>query len=135
MTKTYIVIVVVLLSTTLKAQTDFASTNSIEKLDSLINEEMTDRKAPGLTIAIIDSGQLKYQKNFGYSDLANKIVVTNQTGFNIGSISKTITAWGVMKLVELGKLELDCPANKYLTRWSFPKSKNRPVLHPLSTNS
>ena len=48
--------------------------------------------------------------------------MTTQTGFNIDSISKTIAAWGVMKLVEEGKIDLDAPAENYITRWKLPES-------------
>jgi CubicO group peptidase (beta-lactamase class C family) len=44
------------------------------------------------------------------------MTINSKTGFNIASISKTVAAWGVMKLVEEGKIELDSPAEKYLTR-------------------
>ena len=63
------------------------------------------------------------QKAYGFEDLENQVKVDHKTGFNIASISKTVTAWGVMKLVEEGKLELDESAESYLTRWKFPESK------------
>ena len=46
--------------------------------------------------------------------------VDRNTVFQVASLSKWISAWGVMKLVEEGKLELDAPASKYLTRWQLP---------------
>ena len=55
--------------------------------------------------------------------MEKKLPVTPQTGFNIASISKTVAAWGVMKLVEQGKLELDTPVEKYLKRWHLPESE------------
>ncbi|WP_224367941.1 serine hydrolase domain-containing protein [Hyalangium versicolor] len=42
--------------------------------------------------------------------------------FQVASLSKWITAWGVMTLVEQGKLELDAPVSRYLTRWRLPES-------------
>ena len=48
--------------------------------------------------------------------------MTPTTGFNVGSISKTIAAWGVMTLVEQGRIDLDAPVATYLTRWSLPES-------------
>lgn len=43
--------------------------------------------------------------------------------FQVASLSKLITAWGVMTLVESGKLDLDAPVSKYLKRWHLPPSK------------
>lgn len=37
--------------------------------------------------------------------------------FQTASISKSVTAWGVMRLVEAGKIDLDAPVEDYLTRW------------------
>ena len=45
------------------------------------------------------------------------------TVFQIASLSKWITAWGVMALVQEGKLDLDAPVGTYLTRWKLPESK------------
>jgi CubicO group peptidase (beta-lactamase class C family) len=42
----------------------------------------------------------------------------------MGSISKTLTAWGVMRLVEAGRVDLDAPVDRYLTRWHLPADSN-----------
>ena len=49
--------------------------------------------------------------------------VDGDTLFQVASLSKWITAWGVMALVEDGKLDLDAPVQTYLTRWSLPDSE------------
>ncbi len=41
----------------------------------------------------------------------------------MASISKPFTAWGIMKLAQDGKIDLDDPAEKYLTRWRFPEGE------------
>lgn len=43
--------------------------------------------------------------------------------FQMASVSKWITAWGVMTLVESGTIELDAPVSRYLRRWRLPPSK------------
>ena len=43
--------------------------------------------------------------------------------FQLASLSKWFTAWGVMKLVESEKINLDQPISQYLTRWSLPPHK------------
>lgn len=47
--------------------------------------------------------------------------VNSDTLFQMASVSKWVTAWGVMKLVEDGRIELDAPVSRYLTRWHLPK--------------
>lgn len=49
--------------------------------------------------------------------------VDRDTLFQVASLSKWISAWGVMTLVEAGKLDLDAPVSTYLTRWKLPESE------------
>lgn len=49
--------------------------------------------------------------------------VDGQTVFQVASLGKWITAWGVMALVEDGIIDLDAPASTYLTRWQLPESE------------
>ena len=49
--------------------------------------------------------------------------VNGDTLFQVASLSKWITAWGVMNLVDEGKLDLDAPVSAYLTRWQLPASE------------
>lgn len=78
---------------------------------------------PGAAIALIEDGEVKLKSGFGYSNLESKKKVDLNTVFNVGSISKTITAWGVMRLVEMGKVDLDEAVEKYLTDYQLPDSE------------
>lgn len=42
------------------------------------------------------------------------------TLFQVASLSKWVTAWGVLALVDQGRIDLDAPVNDYLTRWQVP---------------
>jgi CubicO group peptidase (beta-lactamase class C family) len=48
--------------------------------------------------------------------------VDRDTQFQVASLSKFVTALGVMRLVEQGKVDLDAPVSRYLKRWSLPPS-------------
>lgn len=48
--------------------------------------------------------------------------VSGETLFQVASLSKWVTAWGVMRLVDEGVLDLDAPVSRYLTRWRLPDS-------------
>lgn len=113
-----------LFSISLTAQKDSKEIEQfVTELDQKIPQLLTDFIVPGTAIAIIENGEVILQKSYGLSNVATGTKVTPTTGFNIGSISKTFTAWGVMKLVQEGKLDLDAPAEKYLTRWHLPESE------------
>ncbi|MGB1032327.1 MAG: serine hydrolase, partial [Flavobacteriales bacterium] len=93
------------------------------EMDSRVPQLLHDFNVPGAAIAVIKNGEVILQKGYGYSNLENEVKVDVQTGFNIASISKTLTAWGVMKLVHEGKIDLNSPAEMYLTRWHLPESE------------
>jgi len=46
--------------------------------------------------------------------------VDRDSVFQVASLSKWITAWGVMTLVDAGRIALDTPVSSYLTRWQLP---------------
>jgi len=117
-------LLVLFISFTLSAQKEVKDIEQfVNELDQKIPQLLNDFIVPGAAIAIIENGEIILQKGYGYSNTDNGIKVTKTTGFNIGSISKTIAAWGVIKLVQEGKIDLDAPADKYLTRWHLPDSE------------
>jgi CubicO group peptidase (beta-lactamase class C family) len=77
---------------------------------------------PGAAVAVIEDGQVIMARGFGVADAAHKVPVTPATLFNIGSTSKSVSAWGVMRLVDEGKIGLDDPVQRRLTRWHLPAS-------------
>ncbi|HEX9615437.1 MAG TPA: serine hydrolase domain-containing protein, partial [Bacteroidota bacterium] len=100
------------------AQQDFDA--FIASVNKAVPEYLKEFRVPGAALAIIRKGEISHIQGYGYADLERQKPVTPQTGFNIGSISKTVAAWGIMKLVEEGKLGLDAPVDTYLTRWHLP---------------
>jgi len=99
------------------------SSEFVHKLKVFLPKMMDEYFVPGVAVALIQNGKVSYQKGYGYSDLSKNKRVSTSTGFNVGSISKSIAAWGVMRLVEQGRLSLDTPIEKYLKRWHLPDSK------------
>ncbi|MHC4993305.1 MAG: serine hydrolase, partial [Planctomycetota bacterium] len=77
---------------------------------------------PGVAVALIVDGKTAWIAGYGHANVERQQPVTADTAFNIGSISKTVAAWGVMKLVEDGRIDLDAPVESYLTRWHLPDS-------------
>ncbi len=94
--------------------------DEVEKLGWDLTEK---HRVPGVAIARIHEGKLAWTLGCGYADLEAETPVTGETVFNIGSISKTVAAWGAMKLVESGQVDLDAPVEQYLTRWKLPQSE------------
>lgn len=103
------------------------STSDLESftsyLDIRIPGFMETYSVPGTALAIIKDGKLVWKNAYGYSDLNSGIELTSDTHMRVQSISKSVTAWGVMRLVEKGKLDLDRPVKDYLQEWQMPKNK------------
>lgn len=118
-----IIILAVIFNHSTQAQSKAVSNAEyLSELDEKIPAWLEEFIVPGAAIALIDNGEVILQKGYGLADVKNNVAVNGTTGFNIGSISKTVAAWGMMKLVEEGKIELDSPAEKYLTRWHLPET-------------
>jgi CubicO group peptidase (beta-lactamase class C family) len=77
---------------------------------------------PGGAVAVIEDGRVIMARGFGLADAGRRVPVTAATLFNIGSTSKSVSAWGAMRLTDEGKLGLDEPVDRRLTRWHLPKS-------------
>ena len=77
---------------------------------------------PGAAVALIEHGKVTLLTGYGFADVATQRRVTPDTIFNAGSISKSVTAWGIMRLVDAGRAELDAPVDTYLQRWHVPVS-------------
>ena len=86
----------------------------------------TDRTVGSAALILVQSGEIAITHRFGIADVETKAPVKlDQTLYQLASVSKLVTAWGVMKLVEDGKLALDEPVSRHLTRWQFPESEHR----------
>lgn len=94
--------------------TQNASESFIEATETEIDKQFVGN----LAIATLKGGIVEYEKFHS----AGKPVDRN-TVFQVSSLSKWISAFGIMKLVEDGKLDLDAPVSTYLTRWQLPPSE------------
>src|ERR1700723_2891728 len=71
---------------------------------------------PGLSVAVIRKGKTVWTASYGVRSETNKAAVNGDTMFNVGSLSKCVFAYGVLKLVDAGKLKLDEPIAPYLAK-------------------
>lgn len=110
----------------------------IAHLDRQIPEVMQEYSIPGVGILIIKEGEKFWSKAYGYADIKQKRKMTVDAIFRVESISKPVTAWGVMKLAERGLINLDDPVQQYLLSWNLPKSEynlNKVTIRGLLSNS
>src|SRR5579883_2986245 len=86
---------------------------AIQPLHDAIIEAMERLHVPGVGLGVIHEGK-EYLAGFGVTNAQAPAPVSGETLFQIGSTSKTVTATGIMRLVDEGKLELDAPVRTYL---------------------
>ena len=74
---------------------------------------MRANNVPGLSIAIINGGKIRWAAGFGVRDRESSAPVDRNTVFEAASMSKPVFAYAVMKLWEKGILDLDTPLINY----------------------
>ena len=83
-----------------------------------LSQQLEAESAGNVVCALIEGGSVygEYMSSVGEP-------VGRDTAFQVASLGKWVTAWGVMTLVEQGRLDLDAPVSGYLTRWELPPSE------------
>ena len=87
-----------------------------------LHAQMAALSVPAVSIAAIRNGAIDWARAYGVRSLGGPPVSTD-TLFGAASISKVVTALGVLKLVEQGKVDLDANVNNYLKRWKVPDNQ------------
>ncbi len=90
------------------------------EVEQFIAEFMVEHSVPGLTVAAAHGKEIVYEKGFGYRDLARGVDVTPDTIFGVASLTKSITAICVAKLVDQRKLRFDDEVIRYLPEFRLP---------------
>ena len=88
-----------------------------KKLDDFLDYITKNKQGIG-SISIFRKGKEVYQKDFGQNQLPN-VKWNSETGYQIGSVSKLITATMLMQLAEKGKLNIQDKLSKY-----YPEAPN-----------
>lgn len=80
----------------------------------LIEKKMKEHRIASISIAAAQDGRIVWEESFGWADTEKKIHATPHSMYALASISKSMTATGLMVLVERGLVALDKPINDYL---------------------
>ena len=93
-------------------------------------ERMTHYGVPGVSIAIIDDGRIVATRAYGLADRKTGARMRTDTPMQAASISKSVSAFAAMRMVERGQLRLDAPVNALLKSWRIPETdatRARPI--------
>ena len=83
-------------------------------VDSIVDLGRREFRIPGISLVIMRGHNVVLSKGYGMADLARQVPATDSTVYQVGSLSKQITAAAIMTLVEAGRVRLDDPVSKYL---------------------
>ena len=92
-------------------------------LSSKLLDRMQEDKIPGVSIAVIDGGELAWAGGYGALEVGADRPVTTETLFQACSISKPVAAMAAIYLVQEGKLDLDEDVNQKLVSWKIPENE------------
>jgi len=84
-----------------------------EQFGAYITDAMKQYNVPGVGVGVQHEGR-EYTAGFGVTNVKHPLQVDGDTLFQIGSTTKTFTATTAMRLVEMGKLDLDTPVRQYV---------------------
>jgi D-alanyl-D-alanine carboxypeptidase len=73
---------------------------------------------PGMSVAVSSGGRTLFAGAYGVEALDTRVPATTGTIFEIASVTKQFTAAGIMRLVELGKIQVDDPLERYVPQFA-----------------
>lgn len=102
-----------------------------------IEQAMQRSQTRAASVALLHGQRIVWQQGFGTQDVAGLRPTTEQTVFNIGSVSKVVAALAVMVLVDRDQVQLDTPVTRYLPRFRMrsPEYTAITLRHLLSHSS
>lgn len=89
-------------------------------LDRHVPDLLDRYDVPGASIALIEDGEVTWSGAYGTADLTEDRPTNENTPFRVQSITKSVTAWGVLRLVEQDEIGLDDPIVSHITSWDPP---------------
>lgn len=106
---------------------DNTSVSSKEEFEAKIKSEFSEQEITSISYCIVKNDKVLYSNALGYANKSNNTLATDSTRYLVASVSKTITAVAIMKLVEQNLISLDDDINQFLPysvrNPSFPNDK------------
>jgi CubicO group peptidase (beta-lactamase class C family) len=97
------------------------SLEKLSRIDEFLSDQVAEGQIPGAIVLIQRHGRPVYFKQFGKRDVEAGIGMTRDTIFPLHSLTKTVTSFAAMMLVDRGKIRLDDPVAKYIPSFAGMK--------------
>jgi CubicO group peptidase (beta-lactamase class C family) len=96
------------------------SSEAVQSFERFVAERMAYDRIPGLSVGFV-KGDFTWARGFGWADVENQSPAKPESSYRLASVTKTITAVAILKLVEDGKIDLDAKIQTYVPY--FPRKK------------
>lgn len=103
---------------------------ALPEIEKIFEDYRRQRDIPGLAFGVVIDGDLVVAKGLGVREVESGDPVTSDTVFRIASMTKSFTAFAILKLRDEGKLSLEDPVSKWiseLAKFSYPTSDSPPI--------
>jgi CubicO group peptidase (beta-lactamase class C family) len=87
----------------------------LDGVRAYIHEVIRDEGIASVAVSVARNGEFLWEEGFGWADRERRVRATPHTPYSLASISKPITATAIMILAERGELDIERPANAYLS--------------------
>jgi CubicO group peptidase (beta-lactamase class C family) len=88
------------------------------ELESYIERKLTEFGVPGVSVAVVQDGEIVYAQGFGVRELGKDAPVTPETLMMVGSTGKTMTTMMMATVVDDGLVSWDTPVQEVLSQFS-----------------
>jgi serine beta-lactamase-like protein LACTB len=95
--------------------------DSVEKARQIARAGLTEQNLPGISVAVGVGGDIVWAEGFGWADLENRVPVSPEMRFRIGTASIALTSAAVGLLLERNRLKLDEKIQTYVPE--FPEKQ------------
>ena len=100
------------------------STDSLLKIDQLMQQAIQDSVFPGGVVAAVKNGSLVWNHGYGYHDYTRTEKVKESDVYDLASLTKVLsTTLSIMKLVDDEKLQLNDRVSKYIPEFDLPEKQ------------
>ena len=99
---------------------DIANGEKLAKIEAKIQAWQNQTNAPAVSLAF-QHNDFYYENAWGLADIENQVKAKPESSYQIASTTKPMTAMAILKLWEMGKIDLDAEVQTYYP--SFPKKK------------
>lgn len=108
---------------------------AVTRIDAYITQTLTTHSSPGVAIAVTDREHVQHVGAYGVADLATRTPITPHTRFEIGSISKSVTAIALLQQYDAGRVDLHAPVTHYLPWFPVPSGAAPITVHHLLSHT